>query len=129
MQVQGLSIPIKWSIYVLQDDLYGGTTSLFRNIISKNSNISFTFMPLNDIAALEAAITEKTKLIWLESPTNPLLRSTDIRAVAAVAKKHGIYVGQLFCFYYNSSETMQQVCNSDATFMPAHLFVHYIVFV
>ena len=73
--------------------MYGGTTSLFRNIISKNSNINFTFMPMNDIAALEAAITEKTKLIWLESPTNPLLRSTDIRAVVAVAKKRGIYVG------------------------------------
>ena len=50
-------------------------------------------MPMSDIAALEAAITEKTKLIWLESPTNPLLRSTDIRAVVAVAKKYGIYVG------------------------------------
>ena len=73
--------------------MYGGTTSLFRNIVSKNSNISFTFMPMSDIAALEAAITEKTKLIWLESPTNPLLRSTDIRAVVAVAKKYGIHVG------------------------------------
>lgn len=72
------------------DDLYGGTSSYFRQFAEPGMGIKFNFMDLDDIAAVEKAITPKTKMIWLESPTNPLLKTTDIRAVAALAKKHGL---------------------------------------
>jgi cystathionine gamma-lyase len=72
------------------DDLYGGTSSFFRQIAEPNHGVKFSFMNLDNIAAVEAACTEKTKMIWLESPTNPLLKTTDIRAVAELCKKKGI---------------------------------------
>mmetsp|Transcript_28074 Transcript_28074/g.47227 ORF Transcript_28074/g.47227 Transcript_28074/m.47227 type:complete len:424 (+) Transcript_28074:66-1337(+) len=74
------------------DDLYGGTSSYFRNIATPQAGIDFTFMNLDDISAVEAAMTPKTKLIWLESPTNPLLKTTDIRAITTLAKKKDIKV-------------------------------------
>jgi len=72
------------------DDLYGGTSSYFRNVAQPGSNIEFTFMNLDCPAAIEAAIKPNTKMIWLESPTNPLIKTTDIRKVTAVAKKHNL---------------------------------------
>jgi cystathionine gamma-lyase len=72
------------------DDLYGGTSSFFRQFATPSSGIKFTFMNLDDISAVESAVTPKTKMIWLESPTNPLLKTTDIRAVAALCKKKGL---------------------------------------
>eukprot|EP01038_Epipyxis_sp_PR26KG_P009280 gene9280-12502_t len=74
------------------DDLYGGTSGYFRRIASPTSNIKFSFMSLDDLEAVEKAITPDTKMIWLESPTNPLLKTTDIRAVAALAKKLGLHL-------------------------------------
>ena len=74
------------------DDLYGGTSSYFRQIATPGSNIEFTFMNLDDIAKVEAAITPKTKMIWLESPSNPLLKTTDIRKITAMAKRRGLIV-------------------------------------
>lgn len=61
------------------DDLYGGTSSYFRQFASPHAGIEFTFMNLDNIQAVEKAITSKTKMIWLESPTNPLLKTTDIK--------------------------------------------------
>jgi|EP01040_Poterioochromonas_malhamensis_P009971 cystathionine gamma-lyase len=72
------------------DDLYGGTSGMFRNIITPGNGISFSFVNMDKIETVEAAITPKTKMIWLESPTNPLLKTTDIRAIAALAKKKGL---------------------------------------
>ena len=63
---------------------------MFRNIISPGSGIQFSFVNMDKIENLEAALTPKTKLIWLESPTNPLLKTSDIRAIAAFAKKKGL---------------------------------------
>ena len=72
------------------DDLYGGTSSYFRNFAQPAMGVKFTFMDLDDLAAVEAAITPATKMIWLESPTNPLLKTSDIRAIAALCKRKGL---------------------------------------
>lgn len=67
------------------DDLYGGTVRLFNQVFS-NFNIKFTYVDGTNPKAFEEAITPKTKLIWLETPTNPMLRITDIKAVSEIAK-------------------------------------------
>mmetsp|Transcript_6602 Transcript_6602/g.12814 ORF Transcript_6602/g.12814 Transcript_6602/m.12814 type:complete len:415 (-) Transcript_6602:332-1576(-) len=74
------------------DDLYGGTSSYFRQVATPAAGIDFTFMNLDDIAKVEAAITPKTKMVWLESPSNPLLKTTDIRKITAMAKRRGLIV-------------------------------------
>lgn len=74
---------------VAGDDLYGGTRRLFTQV-AMNRGLEFTFIPMDSEPGLRAAITEKTKLIWFETPTNPLLRIIDMKMVAAVAKEHGI---------------------------------------
>ena len=71
------------------NDLYGGTTRLFNQVFS-NFNIKFTFVDGRDPRNFESAITPKTKLIWLETPTNPLLRLCDIKEVSNIAKKQNI---------------------------------------
>jgi len=71
------------------DDLYGGTTVYFRDIATKSNGINFTFMDMTNPLDVENAITEKTKLLYIETPTNPLLKTTDIRAIAAIAKRKG----------------------------------------
>ena len=71
------------------DDLYGGTVRLFNKVFS-NFNIKFTYVDGTDSRAFEKAITPKTKLIWLETPTNPMLRITDIKAVSKIAKANNL---------------------------------------
>ncbi|MDR3734524.1 MAG: PLP-dependent aspartate aminotransferase family protein [Acidobacteriaceae bacterium] len=73
-------------------DLYGGTTRLFAKILSR-AGITVRYVDASDAAALAAEITDATRLIYVESPTNPLLRVLDLAAIAAVAKQRGI----LFC--------------------------------
>jgi cystathionine gamma-lyase/cystathionine beta-lyase len=73
------------------NDLYGGTYRLFTKIFEK-FGIRFRYVDMTDIAAIAAAITKNTKLIWTETPTNPLMNITDIEAVTAIAKKHNILV-------------------------------------
>jgi len=75
---------------VAMDDLYGGTRRLFSRVRQRSAGHKFTFVDLTDLAALEAALTPETKLIWVETPTNPLLKLVDLAAVAALAKKRGI---------------------------------------
>ena len=70
------------------DDLYGGSYRLFENVRKRSSGLDFSFVDLSDPAALEAAIRPNTKMIWVESPTNPMLRLVDLQAIAAIAKKH-----------------------------------------
>ncbi|MCK6548276.1 PLP-dependent aspartate aminotransferase family protein, partial [Myxococcota bacterium] len=76
---------------VSADDVYGGTFRLFDKV-HKRHGIDFTFVPAADTKAYEAAIRPNTKLIWLETPTNPLLSIADIEAVSKIAKARGIAV-------------------------------------
>jgi len=75
---------------ISMDDLYGGSFRLFNRIKTRTSNHTFTHVEMSDTIALEAAITTKTKLIWVETPSNPLLKIADLRAIASVAKEHGL---------------------------------------
>jgi cystathionine gamma-lyase len=70
-------------------DLYGGTARLFRTNHAP-MGIVFHFVDTQDPSLVEAAITDKTKLVWLESPTNPLMQITDIQAIADLTKPRGI---------------------------------------
>ena len=73
---------------VTLDDLYGGTTNYFKNIASESNGISFTFINASEFDNLKAYINPNTKLIWLESLTNPLLKTVDIKKVSEIAKQH-----------------------------------------
>ncbi|MFQ5468652.1 MAG: trans-sulfuration enzyme family protein, partial [Kiloniellaceae bacterium] len=75
---------------IAMDDLYGGTYRLFENVRKRSAGLSFSFVDLADPAALEAAIRPETRMIWVETPTNPLLRLVDLEAVARVARRRGI---------------------------------------
>ena len=75
---------------VCMDDVYGGTYRLFERVRRRSAGLDFSFVDLNDMAALEAAVTPKTKLIWCETPTNPLLKIVDIARLAEFARKRGI---------------------------------------
>ncbi len=75
---------------VASEDLYGGSFRLFDKVRKRSAALEFTFLDLADLAAVESAITPKTKLIWVETPTNPLLRLVDLAAIAAIAKRHGV---------------------------------------
>jgi cystathionine gamma-lyase len=75
---------------IAMDDLYGGSYRLFERVRRRSAGLDFSFVDLSDVAALEAAIRPETKLIWVETPTNPLLKLVDLEAVASVAKKRGI---------------------------------------
>ena len=72
---------------VATDDLYGGVIRQFRKVNEKNG-MEFTYVDTSDLQATEAAIQENTKLIYIETPTNPMMQVTDIKAVSVVAKKH-----------------------------------------
>mgnify|MGYP001817407423 CR=1 FL=1 len=71
------------------DDLYGGTFRLFNNVRGRSAGLKFSFSRMETIAELEAAMRPETRMIWLETPTNPMLKVIDIAAVARVAKQHG----------------------------------------
>ena len=71
------------------NDMYGGTYRLFTKVFQK-LGIVFHFVNTTDLSAIEKAINPKTKLIWLETPTNPLMNITDIAGTAAIAKKHDV---------------------------------------
>jgi cystathionine gamma-lyase len=72
------------------DDLYGGTYRLFERVRKPAANLQFTFMDMADPARIEAAIKPNTRMIWVESISNPLLKLVDLSAIAAIGKKHGI---------------------------------------
>jgi cystathionine beta-lyase/cystathionine gamma-synthase len=76
---------------VAVDDLYGGSRRLFERVRRRSAGLHFTYLDLTDPAALEHAIRPTTRLIWIESPTNPLLKLVDLEAVAALAKARGIW--------------------------------------
>jgi cystathionine gamma-lyase len=72
------------------DDLYGGTYRLFERVRRRSAGLDFSYVDLTDAAALESAIRPNTRMIWVESPTNPMLKLVDLEAVAAVARRRGI---------------------------------------
>ncbi len=71
------------------NDMYGGTYRLFTKVFER-LGIIFTFVDTTDATNIANAISPKTKLVWLETPTNPLMNITDIEAVAAITKKHNL---------------------------------------
>jgi cystathionine gamma-lyase len=77
---------------VCSDDVYGGVSRLFNRILV-NFGLSFTYVDSSDPAAVEAAIRPPTKMVWIETPTNPLLKVTDVAAVAEIAHRHGLLFG------------------------------------
>lgn len=77
---------------VVSDDLYGGTFRLFDKVF-KNMGFDFSYVDLTDRKKLEAAFRTNTKMVWIETPTNPMLKVVDIAAVAAIAHKKGCLVG------------------------------------
>jgi cystathionine gamma-lyase len=73
------------------NDLYGGTYRVFTKVFARHG-MSFTFVDATDMKAIEKAITKKTKLLWIETPSNPMLRITDIKKACALAHKKGVKV-------------------------------------
>lgn len=77
---------------VAGDDLYGGSWRLFERVRRRSAGLDITYVDATDLSAVRAAITPQTRLIWLETPTNPLLKVADLAAVAALAKEKGVLV-------------------------------------
>ncbi len=71
------------------DDVYGGTFRIFDKVFKK-MGIEFTFVDLSDLKQAEAAFRPSTKLLWMETPTNPMLKILDIQALSSLAKKRGV---------------------------------------
>ena len=71
--------------------LYGGSFRLFTQIFKKYG-LKIHFVNMQDLVSVEAHITKKTKLIWVETPTNPMMNVVDIKAISAIAKTHNIVV-------------------------------------
>jgi cystathionine gamma-lyase len=73
------------------DDLYGGSRRLFERVRKRSMGIEVSYLDLSDPDAIEAEIRPNTRLVWIETPTNPLLKLVDLERVAAIAKKRGIW--------------------------------------
>ncbi len=84
---------------VAMDDLYGGTYRLFERVRRRSAGLDFSFVDLNDGAALKAALKPNTRMIWAETPTNPMLKLVDLAKIGAFARKHGLIlvVDNTFC--------------------------------
>lgn len=76
---------------IAMDDMYGGTFRLFDKIL-KHDGMEFSFVDLTKVENFEKAVKPNTKLVWLETPTNPTLKLVDIKKIAAIAKSKGILV-------------------------------------
>jgi cystathionine gamma-lyase len=74
---------------VAGDDLYGGTYRLFTEV-AQNRGIEFTFVSMSEEATVRDSMRPNTKLVWFESPTNPMMNLVDLRMVAGVAREHGV---------------------------------------
>ena len=75
---------------IASDDMYGGTYRLFARVRAKSAGLKFSYVDMREPKNVEAAVTPQTRLIWVETPTNPMLKLVDLSAIAAIAKKHGI---------------------------------------
>ena len=101
---------------VCMDDVYGGTYRLFENVRKRSAGLEFSFVNLNDAAALEAAMRPNTRMIWCETPTNPLLKLVDIARLAEFARKRGVWLAVDNTF---SSPILQRPLE-----LGAHLVMH-----
>jgi cystathionine beta-lyase/cystathionine gamma-synthase len=75
---------------VASDDLYGGSRRLFTRVRTVSAGLSFTFVDLRDLSAVEAALRPETRLIWVETPSNPMLKLADLAAIAVLARRRGV---------------------------------------
>ncbi|MFN4297729.1 MAG: cystathionine gamma-synthase [Brevundimonas sp.] len=75
---------------VTGDDLYGGSWRLFERVRRRSMGLDFAYVDLSDLSAVEAAITDKTKMLWVETPTNPLMKLADIAALSKIARAHDL---------------------------------------
>jgi cystathionine gamma-lyase len=73
---------------IASDDLYGGTFRLFEYVRKRSANLDFTFVDFGDLSRLQAAVKENTRMIWVETPSNPLLKLIDLEEVARFATKN-----------------------------------------
>ena len=80
----------KDSHLVAVDDVYGGTWRLLENVRRHSAGLRVSWVKPDDLVALEAAIQPDTRMIWVETPTNPLLKLADLSAIAAIARRHNI---------------------------------------
>ncbi len=72
------------------DDLYGGTRRLFERVRRRSAHLDFSYVGMQSEAEIEAAIRPETRMLWVETPSNPLLKLVDLETVARVSKKHGL---------------------------------------
>ena len=75
---------------IAMDDLYGGTFRLFDKVRKRSAGLQFSFIDMTKPGAIEAAIQSNTKMIWVETPTNPMLKLVDLAEVARIGKAHGL---------------------------------------
>jgi cystathionine gamma-lyase len=75
---------------IASDDLYGGTFRLFERVRRRSANLDFTFVDLTDLSHLEGAIKQNTRMIWVETPSNPLLKLVDLEGIARFAAENGL---------------------------------------
>jgi cystathionine gamma-lyase len=77
---------------IAMDDLYGGTRRLFDGVRKRSAGLEFSFVDLTDPDLIEAALRDNTRMIWVESPSNPLLKIVDFEAIVELARARGILV-------------------------------------
>jgi cystathionine gamma-lyase len=84
---------------IAMDDLYGGSYRLFERVRRRSAGLDFTFLDLNDADALKAALKPNTRMIWAETPTNPMLKLVDLAKLGKFARRHGLLfvVDNTFC--------------------------------
>ncbi|PWK49297.1 cystathionine gamma-synthase [Pleionea mediterranea] len=75
---------------IAMDDLYGGTFRLFDKVRQRTANLQFSYVDLSNLDNLKAALKPNTKMIWIETPTNPMLKVVDLKKIAAFAKEHNL---------------------------------------
>ncbi|EOL9006173.1 PLP-dependent aspartate aminotransferase family protein [Cronobacter turicensis] len=80
----------KESHIVAVDDVYGGTYRLLENVRKRTAGLTVSWVKPDNLAALEAAIRPETRMIWVETPTNPLLKLADLEAIAGLARRRGV---------------------------------------
>jgi len=73
---------------VAMHDLYGGSYRILEKVRKRSANLQCSFVDLSDVSVLQKAIQSNTRMLWIESPTNPLLKLVDLEAAAALARKH-----------------------------------------
>jgi O-acetylhomoserine/O-acetylserine sulfhydrylase-like pyridoxal-dependent enzyme len=91
------------------DDLYGGTYRLFTKIY-KDSGILFHFVDMNDMEKFKSLINENTKLVWVETPTNPMMKLVDIEAIAKITKANKVLLLLIILLQHRTAESIGFRC-------------------